>query len=88
MLGNANCPASPINNVSKDKRAKMDFAKMAALITKIVRDNMSAFKNDVSIPAPSAKLADQTPNAKLKTKLNTVAVHPDSQVYLRPSRVV
>ena len=48
MWDNVNFHALPTSNVPKDKRAKMGFAKMAALITRIVPDSMSVYKKDVS----------------------------------------
>ena len=85
---NVNFLALPTNNVLKDRRAKMGFAKMAALITKIVLDSTYAFKKDVSTLALWEKLADPTLNVRPETRLNIVVVPPDLPVYLLPSKAV
>ena len=66
---NVNFLALPTSNVLKDRRAKMGFAKMAALITKIVLDSTYAFKKDVSTLALWEKLADPTLNVRPETRL-------------------
>ena len=85
---NVNFLALPTSNVLKDRRAKMGFAKMAALITKIVLDSTYAFKKDVSTPALWAKLADPTQNVRPEIRLNIVVVPLDLPVYQLLSKAV
>jgi hypothetical protein len=56
----------------------MDSVPLDVLITRIVQDNMSAFKVDAAIHAQLEKLADPTAGVRLKIRLNTAPVHLDS----------
>ena len=88
MWDNVNSLALPTSSVLKDRRAKMGFAKMAALITKIVLDSTYAYKKDVSTPAQWEKPADPTPNVRLETRPSIAVVRPDLPVYPLLSRAV
>ena len=88
MWDNVNFHALPTSNVPKDKRAKTGFAKMAALITRIVLDSMSAFKNDVSTLAQWAKPVVPTRDARPKIRPSIAAVLQDLLAYPQPSKAV